>query len=191
MKRTYLLFSTVFYGLVGCANTPSTEPEPQPTNCPATPSGVEVDSNGCPLDNDNDGVANYLDQCPYTPSGLPVNIIGCATENLVLQDVNFRFDSAELTRPAKAVLDEIAKQLVKNTSARVLLEGHTDSIGTDQYNLELSQRRIDSVKSYLVSKGFPSQNMRAVGYGESDPIATNATPEGRALNRRVELGEWK
>lgn len=191
MKREYLLLGAVLMGLAGCASSTQPQPEPPPSQCPGTPDGVEVDTDGCPLDNDADGVANYLDQCPYTPAGLPVNVIGCAEQNMVLEDVNFKFDSAELTSFAKATLDDVADQLLQNTSARVFLEGHTDSVGTEQYNLDLSQRRIDSVKAYLVSKGFPSQNIRAVGYGESDPIASNETAEGRAQNRRVELGEWR
>ncbi|MDL4860722.1 OmpA family protein [Halomonas elongata] len=194
MKRSYLLLGAALISLTGCAGTlspPQPQPEPPPSKCPGTPGGVPVDPDGCPLDYDIDGVANYLDQCPYTPAGLPVNVIGCAAQNMVLEDVNFKFDSAELTNLAKATLDDVADQLMQNTSARILLEGHTDSFGTEAYNLELSQRRIDSVKAYLVSQGFPSINIRAVGYGESRPIATNDTSIGRALNRRVELGEWK
>lgn len=191
MKR-HLLLSAIFLSMAGCVSTqqPPSEPLP-PSKCPDTPSNVEVGGEGCPLDGDDDGVANYLDQCPYTPSGLQVNVIGCAAENMVLQDVNFKFDSEELTSLAMTTLNGVASQLMKNTAAKVLLEGHTDSVGTEQYNLDLSQRRIDSVKAYLVSKGFPFQNIRAVGYGETDPISTNETAEGRALNRRVELGEWR
>lgn len=190
MKRTGILLSIVLLGLAGCAAPPQ-QISPEPEKCPGTPDNVPVDQEGCPLDSDNDGVPDFLDQCPYTPPGLEVDSIGCSIHNLILRDVNFHFDSADLTEPAKSALDRMSRDLLKQPSSKLLLEGHTDAVGTDEYNLRLSQRRIDSVKAYLVAKGYPAQNIQAIGYGESRPIATNETPEGRALNRRVELGEWR
>lgn len=157
--------------------------------CPGTPAGVEVDANGCPLDSDNDGVPDYRDQCPNTPAGVEVNALGCP-ESLVLRDVNFEFDSAQLTGPAQQVLNGVAERLVSNPDVRVSIEGHTDSQGSAEYNQRLSQERAQSVANYLASRGVSSSNMRAVGYGEEQPIASNDTDEGRAQNRRVELDEW-
>ncbi|CAM4173156.1 OmpA family protein [Vreelandella rituensis] len=157
--------------------------------CPGTPAGVEVNAQGCPLDSDNDGVADYRDQCPNTPAGVEVNALGCP-ESVVLENVNFEFDSAQLTLNAREVLDDVAERLANNPGVRVRIEGHTDSMGSAQYNKELSQRRAESVASYMAQRGVNADRMMAVGYGEERPIATNETDEGRARNRRVELDEW-
>lgn len=158
--------------------------------CPGTPAGVEVNAQGCPLDSDGDGVPDYQDQCPNTPAGAEVNSLGCE-EDLVLRDVNFEFDSATLTSTAESILDGISSKLMANDQLRIRLEGHTDSVGPAAYNKDLSQRRADSVKAYLVSKGFNGSNVTTIGYGEEQPVASNQTAEGRAQNRRVELGEWE
>jgi len=158
--------------------------------CPGTPAGVEVNAQGCPLDSDGDGVPDYQDQCPNTPAGAEVNSLGCQ-EDLVLRDVNFEFDSAKLTSSAESILDGVSEKLMTNDQLRIRLEGHTDSVGPAAYNKELSQRRADSVKSYLVNQGFSADNITTIGYGEEQPVASNDTAEGRAQNRRVELGEWE
>ncbi|MEC9483464.1 MAG: OmpA family protein [Halomonas sp.] len=157
--------------------------------CPGTPAGVEVNASGCPLDSDGDGVPDYMDQCPNTPAGAKVNALGCEAD-LVLEDVTFEFDSAKLTPLAEQILNGVAEKLRANENVSVRLEGHTDAIGTEAYNLDLSQRRAESVKNYLTSQGVAPSRIRAVGYGENQPVATNETPAGRALNRRVVLGEW-
>ncbi|WP_447046298.1 OmpA family protein [Vreelandella sp. H-I2] len=158
--------------------------------CPGTPAGVEVNANGCPLDSDNDGVPDYRDQCPNTPAGAEVNALGCP-DSVILKEVNFEFDSAQLTSTARSVLDGVAERLVNNPGVRVSIEGHTDSRGSDAYNKDLSQARAQSVATYLNQRGVSSDRMQAVGYGEEFPIATNETEEGRFQNRRVELDEWK
>lgn len=158
--------------------------------CPGTPAGVEVNASGCPLDSDGDGVPDYMDQCPNTPAGAEVNALGCEAD-VVLQDVNFEFDSAQLTVNAEQILNGVADKLRANENVRVRIEGHTDAVGSDSYNMDLSQRRADSVKSYLASQGIPERRMQATGYGEEQPIASNDTDQGRAQNRRVELGEWQ
>lgn len=158
--------------------------------CPGTPAGVAVDAVGCPLDSDNDGVPDYQDQCPGTPAGAAVNALGCE-EDLVLRDVNFEFDSATLTMGAEQILDGVAEKLRANENVRVRIEGHTDSVGSEAYNLDLSQRRADAVADYLASQGVDRDRMQTTGFGESQPVATNDTDAGRAENRRVELGEWE
>jgi OOP family OmpA-OmpF porin len=108
-------------------------------------------------------------------------------EKIVLRGVNFDFDKATIRPDAKVILDEAASQLSKNPDVRVSVEGHTDSVGSDTYNQKLSERRAASVKSYLVGKGVSDSRLSSVGYGESKPVSSNDTKDGRALNRRVEL----
>jgi OOP family OmpA-OmpF porin len=108
-------------------------------------------------------------------------------EKIVLRGVNFDFDKATIRPDAKVILDEAASQLSKNPDVRVSVEGHTDSVGKDAYNQKLSERRAASVKSYLVGKGVSDSRLSSVGYGESKPVSSNDTKDGRALNRRVEL----
>lgn len=158
--------------------------------CPGTPAGVAVDAVGCPLDSDGDGVPDFQDQCPGTPAGVKVNALGCEAD-LVLRGVHFEFDSATLTPQAERVLLGVAEPLRNNPNAGVVIEGHTDALGSDTYNLELSQARAASVALFLANQGIDPNRMRAIGYGEEQPIATNETEAGRAENRRVELGEWQ
>lgn len=101
--------------------------------------------------------------------------------------VNFAFNSSDLTSVTKTNLDKLAQVLVNNPDTNINIYGHTDDKGTDAYNLSLSERRANSVKSYLISKGIASSRMFAKGEGESMPVATNSTDEGRAKNRRVEF----
>ncbi|WP_300272329.1 OmpA family protein [Halomonas sp.] len=109
-------------------------------------------------------------------------------EPVTLQsDVTFAFDSAELRPGAEYELNEVAATLNNNPEVRVTIAGHTDSIGSNEYNLGLSERRAESVRDYLVSQGVADGRMRTVGYGEERPVATNETDEGRAMNRRVEI----
>lgn len=102
-------------------------------------------------------------------------------------EVNFAFDSDELLPGASITLDEVAHRLRENTELRVSIEGHTDSVGNPTYNQDLSQRRAESVKTYLVNQGIDESRMVATGYGLDRPVASNDTPEGRAENRRVEI----
>jgi outer membrane protein OmpA-like peptidoglycan-associated protein len=109
-------------------------------------------------------------------------------ERIVLQSVHFEFDKSRLTPLGRQVLDEAAQKLQENPNLSVEIEGHTDSIGTDLYNLGLGKRRAEAVKGYLVLRHqVDSNRMTALSYGESRPIADNRTAEGRALNRRVEF----
>ena len=111
---------------------------------------------------------------------------------IVFQKPGFGFDSVELTPEARAVLDEQVVGLEKDSKLRLVITGHTDSIGAEEYNHGLSERRAEAAKEYLVTKGVAPGRLKALGYGETRPIATNATREGRAQNRRVELiPVWK
>ncbi|MBF8222093.1 OmpA family protein [Halomonas sp. 328] len=103
-------------------------------------------------------------------------------------EVNFAFDSAELTPAARHTLDDVALRLTRSSpDVRVHIAGHTDSTGSAQYNQGLSQRRADSVRDYLISRGVEGSRLVARGFGEERPVASNATDAGRAENRRVEL----
>lgn len=114
---------------------------------------------------------------------------GCAVEQavVVLQGVHFETASARLTHHSLAVLAQAAAALKGQPTMRVEVSGHTDSVGSDEYNQDLSQRRAQSVVDFLVDNGVARDRISAVGYGETRPVASNDTPEGRASNRRVEF----
>ncbi|MCH8078387.1 MAG: OmpA family protein [Proteobacteria bacterium] len=155
--------------------------------CWNTPAGVTVESNGCGIDSDGDGVPDHLDQCPETPPGTVVYTDGCAIVIVTLEGVHFNSDSAALTSEAKSILDGALAAIRANPSADLSVEGHTDSRASDSYNLNLSQRRAQAVVDYLVSKGVSASRLNPAGKGESYPIASNDTREGRHQNRRVEV----
>ncbi len=155
--------------------------------CPFTPDGIKVDSNGCAEDSDGDGVPDYLDKCPGTAAGTVVDTDGCARTIVSLSGVHFAFDSATLTSEAKSILDGAAQAIKARSGTSFTVEGHTDSNGPEAYNQSLSERRANSVKDYLTSKGVASSSLRAVGKGESSPVSSNDTRAGRAENRRVDV----
>jgi len=176
--------------------------------CPNTPAGVAVDATGCPLDSDGDGIPDYLDECPHSPKGAKVLPNGCALvgdcrkprpgeqvdgngcavqQSFILKGVKFEFDSDRLTKEAQAILDQVAQTLQAYPNVNTEVAGHTDNIGSDSYNLGLSERRAISVKKYLVEHGVNGNRLRPVGYGETRPIDSNETETGRENNRRVEL----
>jgi outer membrane protein OmpA-like peptidoglycan-associated protein len=101
--------------------------------------------------------------------------------------VTFAFDSANLNPQFHAVLDKVSVTLAEYNQTVVQVAGHTDSTGSHSYNMQLSLRRADSVKNYLVSRGIPAQRLQTVGVGPDRPVADNATEAGRAQNRRVEI----
>ena len=163
------------------------------------------------IDTDNDGVSDYFDKCPGTPIGVKVDGAGCAlpvpvkdtlmrvyNNTYVITDEdkkiasdavrNLEFDFAKSTIRARSLpyLNRVAELLVKR-GISLKLGGHTDAIGSDEANMKLSKDRAESVKSYLVSQGANSSRIEAVGYGETQPIATNKTDAGRQKNRRVEF----
>jgi OOP family OmpA-OmpF porin len=109
------------------------------------------------------------------------------SQRIVLRGVQFDLDKADVRADASVILDEAANQLSQVPGTRVSVEGHTDSSGSDAYNQSLSERRASSVRDYLAGKGVENGRLSTAGYGESQPVADNATAEGRALNRRVEL----
>ncbi|HEV7714157.1 MAG TPA: OmpA family protein [Steroidobacteraceae bacterium] len=162
-------------------------PPPPPPPPPAMPAPApEPPVPATPPDTDHDGVTDDRDQCPGTPAGVAVDSNGCPQKgSITLDGVTFDYDSARLTSNSLGTLDTVAEGLKKHPRLRVELQGHTDSKGPDQYNLNLSQKRAESVREYLVKDGVASTQMVAKGYGEAKPIADNKTEDGRAQNRRV------
>jgi outer membrane protein OmpA-like peptidoglycan-associated protein len=102
-------------------------------------------------------------------------------------DILFDVDSAALRPESRATLRDLAANFAQYPTNVIEVEGHTDSTGSDEHNMQLSQNRANSVREYLVNQGVTSRNVTARGYGESQPKASNNTPEGRQLNRRVEI----
>ena len=185
--------------------------------CPSTVPYAKVNAQGCELDSDNDGVVNRLDQCPDTVEGAVVNAFGCANDEdkdgvpnemdlcpnsvvgravdqngcepekeMTLNGVEFEYKSSDLTAQAKLRLNDTV-QTLKANSFSYEVQGHTDSVASDEYNRRLSKSRAESVKNYLVSQGIDASRLTAVGLGEAKPVASNATEAGRAQNRRVVL----
>jgi len=156
------------------------------------------DDDGCPdCDDDNDNVAECpqaLDQCPnepgVPPDGCPQKytmIVVTETKIELKQTVYFDTRKATIKKVSFPLLDEVAQALTDNPTIRVRIEGHTDSQGSDKFNLKLSQSRAASVRKYLIGKGISADRMESQGFGEGVPIADNRTAGGRAQNRRVEF----
>ncbi|MGV6859375.1 MAG: OmpA family protein, partial [bacterium] len=156
--------------------------------CPETPEGAKVDEAGCELDSDKDGVSDAADLCPDTESGVEVDMTGCnKAAPIALEGVKFKTGSADLTEESLGILDKLVEGLKSLTGIKLEVSGHTDDRGDAELNRNLSQQRAESVRSYLIESGVPAESLQAKGYGEEKPVADNATPEGRAQNRRVEL----
>jgi OOP family OmpA-OmpF porin len=157
--------------------------------CPGTPAGKKVDAVGCEIDGDDDedGILNSIDQCPTTPKGERVNNVGCPFEQtLLLQGVKFETNKATLLPESIPILDNAIATLKRYPQVNIEVAGHTDSRGADAYNQQLSARRADTVLKYLLDGGVTNA-ITARGYGETQPIASNDTDEGRQQNRRVVL----
>jgi len=149
-------------------------------------------------DSDGDGVSDKFDKCPGTPAGTVVDGSGCPikfpeqqlTDGTVSSGyyapIQFEFDSSVLKTESYATLDKLAQELKANNS-NVTLDGYASAEGTEAYNMNLSNDRANAVKQYLVNAGVSASSITATGYGEANPVASNATEEGRIQNRRVEI----
>jgi outer membrane protein OmpA-like peptidoglycan-associated protein len=170
--------------------------------CPNTIKGCTVDAHGCTTDSDGDGVCDGLDKCPDSPSGSRVDADGCPisevrqremelldTGLIRLQDVKFETAKANILPESHHALDVVGEVLGKWTQLKIEIGGHCDSRGSDAYNLGLSKRRVASVRTYLLQH-FPkleATQFTVMGYGESQPLVPNTSPENMAQNRRVEF----
>ena len=140
------------------------------------------------MDSDGDGVTDDKDQCPNTPVGATVDARGCWT---YAASVLFDFDSVDIKPGAYSMLNEAYDILKKNQEIVLELDGHTDNIGSEEYNMKLSENRANAVMEYFVGKGIDPNRFIAKGFGFTKPAASNDTKEGRAQNRRVELTPFK
>ena len=130
--------------------------------------------------------AGSLCKAPTANSALELD--GCKQgDTLILREIHFDTDSARIKEMSFAFLDKVASELKENPTIKVAVQGHPDSIGAADYNMDLSQNRAQSVRYYLVSAGVNPNQLVAQGFGLTEPLADNATSQGRASNRRVEL----
>ncbi len=155
------------------------------------------DADGCPeTDNDRDGFVDEEDLCPNDPEnpngfqdedGCPDEVPPNLTKIVgVIRGINFKVDSDVLKESSFTVLDEAAEILLKYEEICLEIQGHASAEGAEEYNLDLSQRRAESVMNYFIAKGISERRLVAIGYGESRPIAEDSQ-DGRVLNRRVEF----
>ena len=158
--------------------------------CPRRP-GPRANK-GCPWpDTDGDGVTDNIDKCPRTPG--PKSNNGCPLaikrQNRIeiLRKIFFDFNKDTIKPISFPVLDAVVNILRRYPRVRIRIEGHTDDVGTDAYNMDLSRRRAKSVMRYLVSKSISSRRLSFIGYGERQPLVRSQSPEARAKNRRVEF----
>ncbi len=145
--------------------------------------GYQVVEKAAPKDSDGDGVIDSLDRCPNTPKGAMVDAHGC----WIIGRIYFDFDKIDIKPQYIPTLEKVLKVLKENPQLKLEVIGHTDSRGSHTYNIQLSLERAQAVKNWLVEHGASPDQLFIKGLGESEPIAPNNTPEGRAKNRRVEF----
>ena len=153
--------------------------------CPNTPEGTKVDTNGCELDSDDDGIVDSKDKCPNTSKDFVVDGYGCP-QTATLK-IHFKPNKSDIDQNLIDDLQNFALFLKENKGYDVIIYGYTDSMGNAKKNQALSQRRANAVKEVLIRYGISATRLTAIGKGEADPVADNATPEGRAQNRRIEV----
>jgi outer membrane protein OmpA-like peptidoglycan-associated protein len=169
--------------------------------CPGTPPNTQVDARGCATDSDGDGVTDDKDKCPNTQAGVKVDSDGCPIElneretelldkgRITTREIHFVTAKWDILPESEPVLEDIGKVLIQWPQLKIEIGGHADARGSDAYNMDLTQKRAQSVLDYL-AQHFPQINKdqyTAVGYGERKPVASNKTIEGMAKNRRVEF----
>ena len=164
--------------------------------CPDTPEGLAVDAEGCVPDADGDGVADPDDRCPATVEGAAVDGEGCSQVQRGLDEgrisvtgLAFEVNRVSLGETLRARMDQVGRQLLAHPDMTIEIRVHTDALGPADQNRVQTQRLADAVKEYLLRE-FPDieeTRVGALGFGESEPVASNETAEGRAQNRRVEV----
>ncbi|MCS6991585.1 MAG: OmpA family protein [Chitinophagales bacterium] len=174
----------------GCPDTDGDGLTDAEDKCPTRRGALAL--KGCP-DQDNDGVADDDDRCPTEPG--PATNAGCPVpkqeemEKLTVaaRAINFETGSDKIRPASFKVLDEIVDIMNRYPHTKWSIEGHTDNVGDDARNMDLSTRRAAAVKNYFISKGISADRLQSAGFGETRPIADNKTAEGRAQNRRTEI----
>jgi OOP family OmpA-OmpF porin len=156
-----------------------------------------VAPHGCPADSDGDGFVDSQDKCPNEPenkNGFEDND-GCPDEipeqvkkfTGVIKGIEFELNKAEIRPMSRPLLDEAAAVLNQHPTLKVMITGHTDSRGAHQHNIDLSRRRAEAVKTYLMDRGVDAERVLTRGEGPDSPISDNTTAAGRQMNRRIEF----
>ena len=187
---------------LGCSKDTDNDGVPDGIDqCPRTPPRAEVDAKGCPKDDDNDGVYNGIDRCPKTPPGTKVDTTGCPEapklkkgESITIR-INFKTCSWDISSEESIKLQDALNMMRAFPNMIIVVEGHTDnrSIGAGckqkgvKDNVDLSFKRANAVRDWLISNGIDGSRIQVKGYGATKPIASNDTANGRAKNRRIEL----
>ena len=148
---------------------------------------LESVTNRLTNDSDADGVDDSMDVCEQTAAGALVYASGCEIVMGVVEGLNFAPNESKLSVDSRIVLSKVVEGIQRYPTVIIDVEGHTDNRGPAAANLELSKQRVLSVVRYMVTNGIDTKQVRPFGYGESQPRAANATPEGREQNRRIEI----
>ena len=156
------------------------KPKPVPVVVKPKPVVLKV----VPKDDDNDGVINENDKCPTTPQGKAVDSNGCM--KIIRLHVNFAYDKYDISSQYIPRIKEVVNFMNENSKYTVAVDGHTDSRGSEKYNMKLSLKRANAVANELIRLGVDKSKIVVRGFGETKPIATNKTEDGRAQNRRVD-----
>lgn len=164
------------------AAVPVIATEPEPTSEPIVVAAPVIKA---PVDSDRDGVYDDSDKCPNTPKGFKVDSNGCPLRTTL--HLHFFFDSTYVDQTGSSEVSAFAAFMKENPEYKATIVGHTDSIGTTQYNKKLSIKRAEAVKSMLIKEGVDEDRLLTDGEGENMPIATNMTEKGRLENRRLEI----
>jgi outer membrane protein OmpA-like peptidoglycan-associated protein len=138
-------------------------------------------------------IGNYMDQQAADMAdieGAKIERIGEGIKITFAGGLLFDFDKSDVRPDAQAQLVKLTEVLQKYDDTNIMVEGHTDATGTEDYNMDLSLRRSSAVATYLAARGVVPSRLSAVGYGEMQPIASNTTPDGQQQNRRVEIAIW-
>jgi len=158
-------------------------------HCPDTPNEAIVDIKGCPMDSDADGVYDGKDQCPKTMHGMKVDSKGCPRLEKSITftlNITFKSNSSEVDSKYFGELKKLASMMKQYPKTNVVIQAHTDNIGSKMANFKLSQKRADSVRHFLIDYfNIDPYRVEAVGFGEEKPIADNNTKAGRKKNRRA------
>lgn len=159
--------------------------------CADNPPGAHVDGRGCPLDSDGDGVSDGLDDCPDSRPGIAVDKYGCIDlavfDKTMILNIAYVSGSYEVDRASEARLRDLAEMLMAASEVTLDIYGYSDNIGPAKANRKLSKKRANRVRDYLLRHGVAKPRMRAIGRGETNFVADNATRKGRQLNRRIEI----
>lgn len=167
--------------VVAAVAAPEPQPEPKPVVVPA-PQPAKA---AAPVDSDKDGVFDPQDKCPDTPAGFKVDTDGCPVKATL--HLNFATSSNKVDAAGTAKVAAFASFLKDSPAYKASIVGHTDSTGSEVYNQKLSEKRAEMVKEMLIKDGVDASRLSASGKGESQPVASNKTKQGRAENRRIEV----